>query len=409
MNTKFKMPQFRRTLTWSGMVKELMLTFLGTTLSIVLTFGTAQYFELKQQRDDGRQTAMMVIHDMEISADRFEQYAKREEERYLMTQYVLERLNRLDSIAQDTLSHVYFYITQSNTDDYKFDDSNEKLFLSSQDVWKNINNATFIDVAQRFFYYRRDMYEVLNHFELYIKPIPRTELTQFMKEHNSVQFDFAAYLSERLTRPEVKDYLIGSHQRQHDLTSSRTNIQEFAKRCKFIMDISDEELKEYLDKRKHGGKPLKKNQLIGTWILANDMEQYYEMQFNDDFSFLSTSVYNTRHPYYIGSMSLNISYTGTWNIIGDSLILLYNPGFDYTIDTMQIRCLADKEKEVMEYINNLDKYYKEAKEEAKTDSVQRSSWAAFMNGNGKKAEVWRIDNETGKEKCYYMDKKENDK
>ena len=45
MNVKFKMPKFGRKLTGGSMMKELLLTILGTTISIVLTFGTAQYLE----------------------------------------------------------------------------------------------------------------------------------------------------------------------------------------------------------------------------------------------------------------------------------------------------------------------------------------------------------------------------
>ena len=48
MNVKFKMPKFGRKLTGSGMVKELLLTTLATTISIVLTFGTAALLEHKQ-------------------------------------------------------------------------------------------------------------------------------------------------------------------------------------------------------------------------------------------------------------------------------------------------------------------------------------------------------------------------
>jgi len=40
MNAKFNMPKFRRELTGKGWLKELLMTFLGTTISIVLTFGT---------------------------------------------------------------------------------------------------------------------------------------------------------------------------------------------------------------------------------------------------------------------------------------------------------------------------------------------------------------------------------
>jgi len=45
MNVKFKMPKFGRKLTGGGMMKELLLTILATTISIVLTFGTAHLIE----------------------------------------------------------------------------------------------------------------------------------------------------------------------------------------------------------------------------------------------------------------------------------------------------------------------------------------------------------------------------
>ena len=41
------MPKFGRKLTGGGMVKELLMTILATTISIVLTFGTAHYIESK--------------------------------------------------------------------------------------------------------------------------------------------------------------------------------------------------------------------------------------------------------------------------------------------------------------------------------------------------------------------------
>jgi hypothetical protein len=49
MNVKFKMPKFGRPLSKGGVMKELLLTTIATTISIVLTFGTAQYFEHRQK------------------------------------------------------------------------------------------------------------------------------------------------------------------------------------------------------------------------------------------------------------------------------------------------------------------------------------------------------------------------
>ena len=41
------------------------MTFLGTTISIVLTFGTAAWLDHRQQIKNRRQTAMMVLSNIE--------------------------------------------------------------------------------------------------------------------------------------------------------------------------------------------------------------------------------------------------------------------------------------------------------------------------------------------------------
>ena len=60
MNAKFKMPKFGRDLTGKGWIKELLMTFLGTTISIVLTFGTTAYLEDRQTVQARRMMAMTI-------------------------------------------------------------------------------------------------------------------------------------------------------------------------------------------------------------------------------------------------------------------------------------------------------------------------------------------------------------
>ncbi len=73
------MPKFGRKLTGGGMVKELLMTILATTISIVLTFGTAHYIEVRQAEQAQRQTAMMLIHDIDASVAIVEYLAESEE------------------------------------------------------------------------------------------------------------------------------------------------------------------------------------------------------------------------------------------------------------------------------------------------------------------------------------------
>ena len=65
MNVKFRMPKFGQMSSGKGMLRELLMTTLGTTISIVLTFGTAAWLDQRQQAKNRRQTAMMVLSNIE--------------------------------------------------------------------------------------------------------------------------------------------------------------------------------------------------------------------------------------------------------------------------------------------------------------------------------------------------------
>ena len=102
MNVKFKMPKFGRKLTGGGMVKELLLTTLATTISIVLTFGTARFIEKRQAEQAQRQTAMMLIHDIDESVAVLESLAESEEKQKSAIQYVIDHYDQIDSLPKDT-------------------------------------------------------------------------------------------------------------------------------------------------------------------------------------------------------------------------------------------------------------------------------------------------------------------
>ena len=59
--------------------KGFLTSLLGTTISILLTFGTSALVESKQKADAQRQTAMMVIHDIDVCIEQMEEMAKDEE------------------------------------------------------------------------------------------------------------------------------------------------------------------------------------------------------------------------------------------------------------------------------------------------------------------------------------------
>lgn len=112
------MPQIGKSGKSGSVVRELLLTTIATTISIVLTFGGSAYFEQKKKKSDARLMAMMVIHDMENTALQLRQ-------------------------------------------------ASEKIFLSSQETWKNIDNPGFIDAVQHFYVERHQIFDYINSSPLF--------------------------------------------------------------------------------------------------------------------------------------------------------------------------------------------------------------------------------------------------
>ena len=111
MNIKFRMPKLNHNLKKSSMMKELLMTFIATTLSIVLTFGTAHYLDQKAKKDLGRQTAMMVIHDMDNTVKLLKELAKEEENESNTARYIIDHLDMIDSLEYDSICKVLQYIS----------------------------------------------------------------------------------------------------------------------------------------------------------------------------------------------------------------------------------------------------------------------------------------------------------
>ena len=103
MNIRFKMPRFGRNLTNRGVVKELLLTTLATTISIVLTFGTAHFVEQRQNDEARRLLAMTIICDIDETLGVFKRLLDIEDKGSTISYFLLNNMDRLESISDDTL------------------------------------------------------------------------------------------------------------------------------------------------------------------------------------------------------------------------------------------------------------------------------------------------------------------
>ena len=143
MNVKFKMPKFGRDLTGKGWLKELLMTFLGTTISIVLTFGTAAWLDHRQQIKNRRQTAMMVIANIED----FVQNMRNVDAMLVEWDSTLTRITALprDSVLRLNDDEVdAFFAAIASGVLLQRDMTAENIFTNDISTWRDVGNLRFI-------------------------------------------------------------------------------------------------------------------------------------------------------------------------------------------------------------------------------------------------------------------------
>ena len=369
--------------------RELFLTFIATTFSIILTFGTSRYFEYREKRASGRQTAINVILDMEENIRQLDELADHEEAQFNLVQYVLGHIEEIDSLSADTLEDAYFYLVRSR--EFKFDDSREKIFHSSQDSWKHINNPKFIDLVQTFYYNRHQLENRYNIDPVFREPISDEEHYQYMLQYDSrLLRGLPELLPKLLEDPRTDFYITYSTARQRYYRDIANEWRVISDQCKFFMGITDEELEEYVEQSEHSGRLVSKRQLIGTWT-ADVSEENEEITFNNDGTFTHTFSRKHRAYLYTGAAILKGRMEGTWFFEGDTLVRVYPRNkYHYEIDFSQISYNDEQKEEVEGYIKQNKEKIESRNESYKNDTttMERRN-LAYINATGQMVELNR--------------------
>ena len=357
------MPKFGRNLTGGGILKELLLTTLATTISIVLTFGTAHVLEQRQANQAQRRTAMMVIHDIDESVARLEQLAEGEEKQKQAVQYVYDHFDQIYSLPQDTLSMALSMITSIYSVDNFFDNSKEKIFNSSQDTWKNLGDVAFVDNMEAFYQSRNDLQNMLYNSPLWKYPISPEEIydisVNYLNFTQSAKHGYATVLKEKLLDPKIKYYIDCSSYRYRTLNDYVQSWKSLSDRNKFIMNISDEELAEFIKKSQQSGRIVREKDLLGQWerVRTGLDACYYEFLEDDSFNIKVESRYPAA--FFSGDIIVSYKCGGKRTFKGDSLIMTYIPAsLTVEVDTTGISYRAEMRDSVKAH---LDRYFQVSK------------------------------------------------
>lgn len=390
MNVKFKMPKFGRKLTGGGMLRELLLTILATSISIVLTFGTAHLIEQHQAEQRQRQTAMMVIHDIDNSVAVLEYQADGEERQKQAFQYVIDHLDGIERLPVETLYTALTMLGSVYVNDYTFDDSKEKIFTSSQDTWKNLDDVHFVDNMESFYQSRRFLQDMLARSPLWKYPMTEEEVfaidVKAKTSGRSLQQCYADVLKEKLGDARVRHYVDLSSYRARLLRQYAQSWKDLSDRNKFIMNIDDEELAEYVRKSQRSGRTVAKSDIIGQWEhkLSGKDTRYYDFMKGDSFSMRSINHYG--NSFYSGDIVLTFHYGGKWHLSGDSLLLEFKTG-KAEVDRGGITYRAEMRDSVESFVNTYFQVSRLTEQLNKALATRKDTFGVSINKAGDKIEM----------------------
>ena len=129
-----------------GFWKQLGMLVLGTTVSLVLTFGTAQVIEKKQRANDRRLTALMVMSNIESFAQQLDTAWIQAAGADTAVAWLLNIPE--DSLDEMTLSELLPIISKAKSIGFiNYDKTTESIFSNNIDTWKNMGNFQFIDIV----------------------------------------------------------------------------------------------------------------------------------------------------------------------------------------------------------------------------------------------------------------------
>lgn len=348
-------------------LKGFLTSILGTTISIALTFGTTALVNSSKKRASQKLTAMMVIHDIDEEIQKLKIVRDNMEKQYEATQYVLDNMDNIDAVPDDTVSLMLDLIVQSE-DEWDINESTEKIFNSSQDTWSNIDNMRFLKNAEAFYCDRRYLIQTLNNNPYWIPPVSSREIMNrvviFSYETDKYYKNIRNFIIEKVKDQNVKYYLDTTSDRIYYLDGIIQNWINMNEENMFLMNISDKELSDYINKIEKNNESLSEKDMIGTWTnLGNVSNESSEIDFKADHTFNHRVTLKNSNWLFRGKVAYISSIEGKWDIKGDSLIRIYNiESLKTEVDTSGISYRDEKKDSVVIFIRNLSKefddYYK---------------------------------------------------
>ena len=375
---------------------QLLISIVGTAIGVGLTFAVNNWMDSRKKAETQRLMAIMVIHDIDESINSLKTLKENMETEYNATMYVREHLDQIDSVPNDTLSLALLFIVEDG-EEFRFDNSKEKIFHSSPDTWQNLGCMKFIDNVQSCYYYRQIFQDAYNKLSTWRKPVS-VEVYEAMNNGNSnlsleeVLDQYYAkmrkLLKEKMEDKHVKYYINCTPSKLGGIDGLIKYWTQINDENKFLMSITDEELENYVSNINTNGIAVTEKGLIGTWSSSSSMDEINQFEFKKDHTY--SFVYNNTSPANLnfsqGKLTSIYKELGTWKLEGDTLITIPD-SVDLEVDASKMTVQPERQEMLDSWVQNYKEKYLSAHKKNIKEGGARIARHARLDASRDKMEL----------------------
>ena len=151
MNIKLHTPKTLKNGSGMGSMKQFMLSLLATTVSIVLTFGTAAVIDSNKKQKEKREIVMMVMYDMYNSLQSIQRADSMIQESMELQLQIAKDTSKFKTLKYDMIQKM---------PRIDFTETTERIFSTSIETINTVGNVLFTEnVAE--FYQARKLYKAV--------------------------------------------------------------------------------------------------------------------------------------------------------------------------------------------------------------------------------------------------------
>ena len=342
---------------------QLLISIIGTAIGVGLTFAVSNWMDNRKKEEAQRLMAIMVIHDIDESINTLKTLKEKMEKEYNATMYVRDHLDQLDSVPNETLALALSFIVEDE-EEFRFDNSKEKIFHSSPDTWQNLGCMKFIDNVQSCYYNRQTFQDMYNKSSQWQRPVSIKVYEELNNSDRNMSLEEVLdqyyakarkLLKEKLEEEQVRFYIDCAPIKLGNIAGLLKYWIRVNDENKFLMSITDEELEDYVNNINTNGIAVTEKSLIGTWS-SSPMDESHQSEFRKDhtYSYVSVVTSPANINFSQGKLKKIYKETGTWELKGDSLITTPD-SVDFDVDASMMTVQPETQEMLDSWVHNYKK------------------------------------------------------